>query len=146
MEVHEVKELMDQFDKSSLSTLELVFHDTTIKMTKPEVGFVQTVSTAVPVSQPTVVTPPAPPVKLNLTGYTAVTAHMVGVFYTSPTPNEPPMVRVGDRVRQGDVVGLIEAMKMMSEVKAPVSGIVKEICVQNEALLGFGDIIMQIGE
>ncbi len=143
MEVHEVKELMEQFDKSSLSTLELVFHDTTIKMSKPEAGFVQPEPV---VPQSTVVTPPAPPVKLNLTGGAAVTAPMVGVFYASASSNQPPMVRVGDRVQAGDVVCLIESMKMMSEVKAPISGIIKEICVSNEALLGFGDLIMLIGD
>lgn len=144
MEVHEVKELMDQFDKSSLSTLELVFHDTTIKMSKPEPGAVYPPPPPPPHSS--VVTPPPPPVKLNLTGNTAVTAPVVGVFYASASPNELPLVRVGDRVQEGDVVCFMEAMKMMTEVKAPISGIVKEICVENGALLGCNHLIMLIGD
>ncbi len=148
MDIREIKELMEQFDKSSLGAIEVVLHDATIKMTKPEVapvGQVDYVQTS-PTPQASVVTPPAPPVKLNLPGYTAVTAPMVGVFYRASSPDADPFVSVGDPVNKGDTLGLIEAMKMMTEIKAPATGVVKEISVENESVLGFGDVIMQIGE
>lgn len=71
---------------------------------------------------------------------------MVGVFYSASSPDAAPFVQVGDSVKEGDTIGLIEAMKMMTEVKAPSAGTVKEILVENESVLGFGDIIMQLGE
>ncbi len=145
MEVHEVKELMEQFDKSSLSTLELVFHDTTIKMCKPELNF--TPPTPAPhTNHSNVVTPPPPPVKLNLTGNCAVTAPVGGVFYVAPQGENAALWQIGDRVNQGDILCYIESMQVMTQVKAPVSGVLKEISVPHENLVGYGDLIMQIGE
>ncbi len=149
MDIREIKELMDQFDKSSLGALEVQLHDATIKMSKPEVGqvgYVQTTVTPSVTTGASVVTPPAPPVKLNLPGSTAVTSPMVGVFYRATAPDAAPFVQVGDAVQQGDVLGMIEAMKIMTEIKAPISGVIKEISAENESVLGFGDVIMQIGE
>lgn len=149
MDIREIKEMMEQFDKSTLGTLEVVLHDATIKMSKAEpgqVGYVQTSVTPTGAPGPSVVTPPAPPVKLNLPGNTYVTAPMVGVFFRASSPDAPPFVQEGDRVNAGDTLGLIEAMKMMTEIKAPVAGVVREITVENESVLGFGDVIMQIGE
>ena len=69
---------------------------------------------------------------------------MVGTFYTSPSPDSAPFVSVGTSVNAGDVVCIIEAMKMMNEIKAEVSGKVTEICVGDGQPVEFGQVLMYV--
>ncbi len=73
-----------------------------------------------------------------------VLSPMVGVFYTSPSPDAAPFVKVGDRVQKGDVLCIIEAMKLMNEITAEVSGVVTEICVDNGQLVEYDQCLMRI--
>ena len=73
---------------------------------------------------------------------TQVTAPIVGTFYSAPSPDSNPFVKVGDRVKKGDVIFIIESMKVMSEVPSEFDGIVKEICVQNGDAVEFGQTVM----
>jgi acetyl-CoA carboxylase biotin carboxyl carrier protein len=73
-----------------------------------------------------------------------VTSPMVGTFYASSSPDDPPFVKVGDRVEENTVVCIIEAMKVMNEVKAGTSGVVAEICVENAHPVEFGTKIFRI--
>lgn len=73
-----------------------------------------------------------------------VQSPMVGTFYRSPAPDEPPFLEVGDRVRVGQTVCIIEAMKLMNELEAEVSGSVIEILVQNGEPVEFGQTLMRI--
>lgn len=73
-----------------------------------------------------------------------VTSPMVGTYYASSSPETPPFVKVGDRVEENTVVCIVEAMKVMNEVKAGVSGTVSEILVQNAAPVEFGAKILRI--
>ncbi len=74
----------------------------------------------------------------------AVEAPMVGVVYLQPTPDTDAYVKVGDRVEKGDVICIVEAMKLMNEIQAPVSGIVTEVLVENEEVVEYGQAIMRI--
>lgn len=69
---------------------------------------------------------------------------MVGTFYTSPSPDDPPFVKAGDRVEENTVVCIIEAMKVMNEVKAGVSGVVAEVCLTNGSPVEFGTKLIRI--
>jgi acetyl-CoA carboxylase, biotin carboxyl carrier protein len=73
-----------------------------------------------------------------------VTSPMVGTFYASPSPDDPHFVKVGDRVEENTVVCIIEAMKVMNEVKAGVSGTVAEVYVDNAHPVEFGTKMMRI--
>jgi acetyl-CoA carboxylase biotin carboxyl carrier protein len=70
-----------------------------------------------------------------------VVAPLAGVFYRAPLPGEPPFVEVGAVVSQGDVVGILEIMKLMNHVTAPCSGVIKKICAQNEEFVEFGQVL-----
>ena len=70
-----------------------------------------------------------------------VVAPLAGTFYRAPLPGEPPFVEVGAVVRQGDVVGILEIMKLMNHVTAPCSGVISEICAQNEEFVEFGQVL-----
>jgi acetyl-CoA carboxylase biotin carboxyl carrier protein len=69
---------------------------------------------------------------------------MVGTFYRAPGPDEPPFVEVGDRIRSGQSVCIIEAMKLMNEIESEVSGQVMEILVQNGEPVEFNQPLMRI--
>ena len=68
----------------------------------------------------------------------AVTSPMVGVFYAAPAPDQPPFVSMGDRVKKGQVLCIIEAMKLMNEITAEQDGTLREICAQNGELVEYG--------
>lgn len=73
-----------------------------------------------------------------------VTSPMVGTFYRAPAPDEPPFVDIGDRIRNGQTVCIIEAMKLMNELEAEVSGEVVEILVQNGEPVEYGQVLMRV--
>lgn len=74
-----------------------------------------------------------------------VTAPMVGVFYAAPAPGDEPFVHVGSRVKAGETLCIIEAMKVLNEVTAEADGEVLEICVADGDLVEFGSCLMRIG-
>lgn len=76
---------------------------------------------------------------------TEVTAPMVGVFYAAPAPGDKPFVRVGSKVKAGETLCIIEAMKVLNEVTAEADGEVLEICVADGDLVEFGSCLMRIG-
>ena len=75
---------------------------------------------------------------------TVLSSPIAGVFYAAPSPGSAPYVKVGQHVKKGDVVGLVEAMKMMNEITAPVSGVVKVIDVKNEDFVEYKQSLMII--
>ena len=77
---------------------------------------------------------------------TPVKSPVVGVFYSASAPDAPAYVQVGDRVQKGQTLCIIEAMKMMNEIKAPVSGEIIEILAKNEDLVEYDQTIMLIKE
>ena len=78
----------------------------------------------------------------NLVG--EVKSPMVGIFYAAPDPDSPPYVQKGDKVKKGDTLCLIEAMKLMNEVVAERDGEVVEVCVENGSLVEFGQVLLRI--
>lgn len=75
---------------------------------------------------------------------TPITSPMVGTFYKSPSPDSDPFVSTGSSVKQGDVVCIIEAMKMMNEIKSEISGKIVEICVEDGQPVEFGQVLMYV--
>ena len=105
---------------------------------------------AVPMPMPGAVTAPAvAPVAMPAAAPepkgTEVTAPMVGVFYAAPAPGDEPFVHVGSKVKAGETLCIIEAMKVLNEVTAEANGEVLEICVADGDLVEFGSCLMRIG-
>ena len=73
-----------------------------------------------------------------------VTAAMSGVFYRTPSPEDPPYVEVGTEVKKKQILGLLETMKVFQKVKSPVKGKVIEILAENETPLKDGDLIFRV--
>jgi acetyl-CoA carboxylase biotin carboxyl carrier protein len=94
---------------------------------------------------PTEVSPPPAQVEKKEQKVTnTITSPMVGTFYTSPSPDDPIFVKIGDRVEKDTVVCIIEAMKVMNEVKAGISGRVEEVLVENGHPVEFGTKLFRI--
>lgn len=127
----ELNDLLASFEESSLSKLKLSTQEFTIELERAVSAL------AAPVI-PAAAAAPAAPVSAEPEG-DAITAPMVGTFYTAPTPDQPPFVQVGDRVKKGDPLCLLEAMKMMSEVTAPCDCEITAVLKENGALVSFGD-------
>ena len=75
---------------------------------------------------------------------TPITSPMVGTYYEAHSPDDAPFVKVGDNVSIGQVVCIIEAMKLMNEIEADVSGKITEICVKNGDFVEFGQVLMYV--
>lgn len=149
MNINEAKELMSEFVKSDLSFMEYSTGDTKLCL-KKELSPTTITTTAIPTSTNQTVAAPsfnmASTPSASTSSYSQIKAPVVGVFYVASSPDATPFVTEGQTIHKGDVVGLIEAMKMMMEIKSEFTGIVKKIVAKNEEVLGFQDVIMEIQE
>ena len=78
------------------------------------------------------------------TGYTDIRSPMVGVFYCAPAENAKPFVSVGDTVKKGDTLCIIEAMKLMNEISAEQDGVIAEVCVGNGQVVDYGHVLFRM--
>lgn len=136
MDIKKIRELVDLMEEKDLLTLEYGHDDKYISLTR-NTG-VQTVAA------PQVAAPAAAPAPVAKTPSGKLeTSPMVGVFYSAPSPNDPPFVKVGQKVEAGDTLGIIEAMKIMNPLEATQSGIIEEILVSNAEVVEFGQPVIR---
>lgn len=185
MENKDIYELIDKFEASSLSTLEIEEDGTKICMKKG--NDLSTEAQGQPLIQPfipPVFQPMMHQIQPGMTGmaemqgmagtqgmavgagqtaeqpnnseqalgqkpenkYTEIKAPLVGLFYTTPSPDAEPFVKVGDKIEQGQVLCILEAMKMMNELKSPVSGVVKRILPSHGSPVEFDQVLFEVEE
>ena len=150
MDLRKLKKLIDLVQESGIAELEITEGEEKVKIVK---GGVVTVATAPPVAvaaapaavaaAPTAAAPAAEP-EPGQEGH-VVKAPMVGTFYRSPSPDAKVFVEVGQAVKEGDTICIIEAMKLMNEIEADASGIVKAILVENGQPVEFGQPLFLLG-
>ena len=106
----------------------------------------QVVAQAAPVAAPVAPAAQAPAAKADAPAKkgTPITSPMVGTFYKAPSPDAEPFVNVGSTIKSGDVVCIVEAMKMMNEIESEVEGKVVEICVEDGQPVEFGQVLMYV--
>lgn len=150
MNLSELKKLIKLFENSKISELELDQDGARVVLKKSE-----PTGSVAPVTHPHphVVAPSIPESALPGVGmeheesrskYRVVTAPMVGTFYTAASPTTPPYVEKGSTVRKGQVICIIEAMKLMNEIESEISGKVMEIFVENGNPVEFGQPLFEI--
>ena len=86
----------------------------------------------------------AEPATLENTDYISVKSPIVGVFYAAPAENADPYVSIGDRVKKGKILCIVEAMKLMNEIYAEEDGVIAEICVTNGQVVEYGTELFRI--
>ncbi len=84
------------------------------------------------------------PAKKHEENLTVVPSPFVGTFYRSASPDSPPYAKIGDKIKKGDVLCIVEAMKIMNEIESEVSGEIIEICVENENYVEFNQALFKI--
>ena len=132
----EIFDLMDRFQRSSLRAMKLSCQDFSIEL---EQGAAAAPAAAVPAAVPA---PPAAAPAPQAEG-PVISAPLVGTYYAAPAPEQPPFVAAGDRVKKGQTVCLIEAMKMMSEVPAPCDCVIEEVLKADGELAAFGEALFR---
>ncbi len=156
MDIRKVKKLIELLDESGIAEIEITEGEESVRISRysanasaPAVAAPIHVPAAVPAPAAPAATPAAPvPVAAaepEEDGY-GITTPMVGTFYSAPSPGSPDFVQIGDRVNEGDTLCIIEAMKMMNQIDADVSGTIKSIRVQNGEPVEYGQILFVIDQ
>lgn len=152
MNISEIKDLMSQFDQSSLREFAYSNNGESLVLSKNDTQSINpSVQPAVAPATSVNTTPaesvaesvPAPAAGSGAEG-DLVESPLVGVAYLAPAPDKPAFVSVGDSVKKGQTLLIIEAMKVMNEVPAPKDGVVTEILVANEEVVEFGKGLVRI--
>ena len=155
MDLRKLKTLIDLVAESGVSELEVTEGEDKVRIVKnpaPIAAPLQQVYAAAPAAPapapaPAPTSAAAPPVEaapVEPTGH-AVKSPMVGTFYRSPTPGADSFVKIGDTVKEGQTLCIIEAMKLLNEIESDKSGVVKEILCENGQGVEFGQALFIIG-
>ncbi|MBV9331719.1 MAG: acetyl-CoA carboxylase biotin carboxyl carrier protein [Alphaproteobacteria bacterium] len=136
-----IRRLSELLNETGLSEIEIEQSGSRIRVARNVNGSLRPTEFAAP-EPATAATREASP-KEPVAG--AVTSPMVGTVYVSPEPGAAPFVKVGQTVKEGDTLLIVEAMKTMNPITAPHAGVVKEICVNDSQPVEFGQILLVIG-
>ncbi|HEX5764154.1 MAG TPA: acetyl-CoA carboxylase biotin carboxyl carrier protein [Woeseiaceae bacterium] len=158
MDIRKVKKLIELLDESGIAEIEITEGEESVRISRYSPGYApqmpplqyaqpQTSAAAAPVSdrQASAGSPSTVEAEPEEDGF-AVVAPMVGTFYSAASPGSAPFVQVGDRVNQGDTLCIVEAMKMMNQIEAEVSGMIKSIRVQNGDPVEYGQVLFIIDQ
>lgn len=158
IDINQIRELLSAIAQTDITELTLKHQDFELTVRK---GVTGGPASSVPLAPPTYVpAPPSPaPIPLETAphslvespsapasdpNWVEVTSPMVGTFYRAPAPDDPPFAEVGTRIQNGQTVCIIEAMKLMNEIEAEVSGQVMEILVENGQPVEYGQVLMRV--
>jgi len=143
MDIKLFKQILKEFENSTIHKLEISENDFTVKMEKkPETT--EIIKTIEPqhVVQNQVKTEQVDNVPTN--DFTSVESPLVGTYYHSPSPDSAPFIQVNQQVKEGDVLCIVEAMKVMNEIRSPISGTIKKIHIPNETMVEYGQVLIEI--
>ena len=151
MDIRKVKKLIELLEESGIAELEIKEGEESVRISRHPTGVPVQMPAAIPQTvQPTSETvtaaPPtasAPPASEVPEGH-KVLCPMVGTYYDAPSPNAEPFVKIGDEVNAGDTLCIIEAMKMMNQIEADVSGRITAIQAENSEPVEFGQVLFII--
>jgi len=148
MDLRQIKNLMKEFEESTIHKLEINDKDFSIKLEKEQ----QNVFSSSPILQTPQQPLPMQEVAASVEEEVVVNenievkAPLVGTFYLAPSPDSDPFVKIGKKVQKGDVLFIIEAMKVMNEITSPTNGKIVKINSQDGNMVEFGEVIMEIKE
>ncbi len=143
MDLRQLKSIMKEFEDSTIHKLEISEKDFTVKLEKKT----NESSTMISQSNPPIeVVNQTQEITSETNNHVLVKAPLVGIFYDSPSPDSDPFITLNKTVKKGDVLFIVEAMKVMNEITSPVTGIVKKICVSNSTMVEYGQVVLEIEE
>lgn len=149
MKIEEIRSLAKIMEESGLTGMEISDKDLKIRLEKrpappavPAAPF-----SASPGGVPAALqenSSAAPKLAQDTQTYREIKCPMVGVFYASPTPESEPYVRVGSNVKKGDIICVIEAMKLLNEINSDQDGEIAEVCVENGSVVEYGQTLFKL--
>ena len=145
MDLRKLKKLIDLVEESGIAEIEVTEGEEKVRITRTTAAAAPVYAApapaaapvVAPVAAPAAAAPAAAPAARDLSN--AQKSPMVGTFYRAPGPNAAAFVEVGQQVKAGDTLCIIEAMKLMNEIEAEKSGVVKEILVENGTPVEYGE-------
>ena len=144
MDIRKVKKLIEMLEASSLEEIEIQEGEESVRLVKKVKIDPSNNSQKEPeVETQTVLNKSHNENNHSLEG-NIIKSPMVGSFYASPSPGAKPFISIGDKINEGDVVCIVEAMKMMNEIKSEFSGTVSSILVENAEPVEFGQVLFEI--
>ena len=150
MDIRKVKKLIELLEESNIDELEIVEGEESVRISRNSGAVLtQAVAAAPMVAAPTAPAPAAPTAAEPASAEPSVSGHvvkspMVGTFYRSPSPSSPAFVEVGLSVKVGDVLCIVEAMKMMNQIEADKAGVVEAILIEDGQPLEFDQAMITI--
>jgi len=151
MDFKEIKRLVELMTQNDLTELEIDREDVRVTLKRGSPGGTPVVmqhayapAPAAPAAAPAVAAAPAPAAKPSTDHLDTIKSPMVGTFYRSSSPESQSFVKVGDKVGPDTTVCIIEAMKVMNEIKAEKAGIIREICIENAETVEFAQVLFKI--
>ena len=145
-DLKKVKEIVDMMIENDLVEVEIIDGDNKILLKRPgSVAPAQQVLSQMPMMAPAAAAPAqqAPEVQED-DGLVEITSPMVGTFYTAPSPDSDPYIKTGDSVGEETVVCIIEAMKVMNEIRAETTGTIEKIMVSNGQAIEYGQVLFKV--
>ena len=148
MDIRKVKKLIELLETSDIAEIEIKEGEEAVRISRasriqPAVAAIPAPAAAAPAPAATTGSELEPPAPVAETGE-LVESPMVGTFYRAPAPSSPPYVEVGQQVKEGDVIGIVEAMKMMNQIESEFSGVVAAILVEDGKPVEFGQPLVRI--
>jgi acetyl-CoA carboxylase biotin carboxyl carrier protein len=148
MDIRKIKKLIEMVEESDVAELEIHEGDDSVRITRhgartalaPQLISAAPLALAAPAPTPELAPEAGEPVQRGK----PITSPMVGTFYSSSSPDSPPFVEVGQRVEEGQTVCIIEAMKILNQIEAEISGVVVAILVDNAQPIEFDQTLMLI--
>lgn len=152
MNLRQIRELVRLLESSSLSVLEIEEADLRVRLEKGQTArSIEPVPAALPQAVPSALPAQTAPASAPVADGTVdfnrlkeVKSPLVGIFYAAPSPGAEPFAGVGCRVKKGDVLCVVEAMKLMNEITADADGEVIDVCVQNGQVVEYGQILFKL--
>ena len=145
MNVKQIRELAQIARENGLSAIEITEGESHVRIERAAAPAAAPASVAAPVEEAAPAAAPArEETNVDFNRAREIKSPMVGVFYAAPSPDAKPFVEVGSRVKKGDVVCIVEAMKLMNEIAAEFDGEVVDICVHNGDVVEFGQTLVKL--
>lgn len=150
MDIRKVKKLIELLEESAISEIEIKEGEESVRISRAN----SAPAYVPPAPAPAITPPPAAPVAAApqaaaepaapVVDGTVINSPMVGTYYAAPSPGAPSFVKVGQTIKPGDTICIVEAMKILNQIESEVSGVVKEVLVEDGQPVEFGEPLMII--
>ena len=146
MDIKKIKELAKVIKEFDLNVIDIADGETKIRLEKNGVTYIEgqcekNIETRI---MPAVCNGTNTPNEVDFNDIKEIKSPMVGVFYQAPSPEAKPFVRIGDKIKKGDTLCIVEAMKLMNEITAEIDGEIIDICAGNGEIVEFGQTLFKV--